>query len=65
MKRLFPQRGLRRILDDFAEIHDRDPVGHVANDRQVVRDEQIGGAAAGLEAAHQVDDLGLDRDIER
>ena len=45
-------RGLRvelgrgRGLDDLAEVHDRDPVGDVAHDREVVADEQVGEAAA-------------------
>jgi hypothetical protein len=31
----------RRDLDDHAEVHDRDPIGDVANDGQVVRDEEV------------------------
>ena len=29
-------------LDDLAEVHDRDPVAHVPDDRQVVGDEDVG-----------------------
>ena len=54
----------RRHLDDLAQVHHRDPVGDVLNDRQVVRDEEIGQVELGLQALEQVDDLGLDRDVE-
>ena len=33
-------------LDDLAQVHHRDVVADVAHDRQVVRDEQVGEAAA-------------------
>ncbi len=33
-----------RHLDDLAEVHDRDPVADVPDDRQVVRDEDVGEA---------------------
>ena len=52
-------------LDDLAEVHHRDPVGDVAHDRQVVGDEQIGEAELVLELLEQVDDAGLDADVER
>ena len=54
----------RRDLDDPAEVHDRDPVGDVADDGQVVRDEEVGKVEVLLEALEQVDDLRLDRDVE-
>jgi hypothetical protein len=37
----------------------------VANDRQVVRDEQVGEIELRLEIFQQVQDLRLDRDVER
>ncbi len=54
-----------RDLDDLAEVHDRDPVRDVADDREVVRDEEVRQLEVGLEGLEQVDDLGLDRDVER
>ncbi len=51
-------------LDDLAEVHHRDPVAHVAHDRQVVGDEDVGEAELGLEVEEQVEHLGLDRDVE-
>ena len=38
---------------------------HVAHDGQVVGDEQVGQAEVVLQVLEQVDDLRLDRDVER
>ena len=55
----------RRELDDAAIGHHRDPIGHVVHHGEIVRDEQEGQPALGLEILEQVEDLGLDRDVER
>ena len=55
----------RRDLDDLAEVHDGDPVAHVADDREVVRDEEVGEPQLVLQVGEQVEDLRLDRDVER
>ena len=55
----------RRELDDLAQVHHGDPVRDVAHDAQVVRDEQVREAELVLEVVEQVDDLRLDRDVER
>ena len=52
-------------LGDAAEIHHRDPVGDVAHDREIVRDEQVAELQPFLQVLEQVDDLALDRDVER
>ena len=52
-------------LDDLAEVHDRDPVGDVADDAEVVGDEDVGEPELVLKVVEQVDDLRLDRDVER
>ena len=54
-----------RELDDAAEIHDADAIGDVVNHGEVVRDEEIGQPQLVLQTAHQVQHLGLDRDVER
>ena len=51
-------------LDDLAQVHDRDPVGDVPHDGQVVGDEEVGEVEALLEGAEQVDDLSLNRNVE-
>src|ERR1700730_18147509 len=54
-----------RHLDDLAQVHDDDPVRDVLDHREVVRDEEGGQAALLLQPFEQVDDLGLDGDVER
>ena len=56
---------LGALLDHAAQVHDRDPVGQVTHDRQVVGDEEIGHAELVLQVLEQVDDLGLHGDVER
>ncbi len=51
-------------LDDPAEVHDGDPVADPLDHRQVVRDEHVGEAQFRAQPLHQVDDLGLDGDVE-
>ncbi len=55
----------RRDLDETAEVHHADAVRHVAHDREVVADEQVGEPEAVLQVAHQVEDLRLHRHVER
>ena len=52
-------------LDDTAEIHHRDPARDVAHDAEIVRDEQIGQPELGLEVLQEVENLRLDRNIQR
>ncbi len=59
------QRVGRPDLAHLAQVHDRDAVRHVLDDRQVVGDEDEGQAVAGLHVLEQVEDLGLHRHVER
>ncbi|CDN42283.1 hypothetical protein BN871_BC_00130 [Paenibacillus sp. P22] len=52
------------FLDDLAGIHDHDVVGHLRDDAEIMRDEQDRHPAFILEAAQQVQNLSLDRDVE-
>ena len=52
-------------LDDFAVLHHADPVGEFAHDGEVVGDEQERHAEIAFELGEQVEDLGLDGDVER
>ena len=45
-------------------LHDVDPVAHEPGDPQVVRDQQHGDAGALLQLEQQVEDAGLDGDVE-
>jgi hypothetical protein len=47
----------RRQLDDPAQVHHGDPVADVADDREVVGDEQIRDPEAALQVDQQVQDL--------
>ena len=62
-------RGIHEVgrpdLDDLAEIHHRDPVADVLDDRKVVGDEQVRQSELRAQVREQVEDLGLDRHIER
>jgi hypothetical protein len=53
------------LLDDAARVHDDDPLGELGDDAHVVRDQHDRRRMVALEAPHQLEDLGLDRDVER
>src|SRR5438445_8023864 len=55
----------RGELDKLSEIHDGDPIGDVTDDTQVVCDEDVRQAKAFLQLIEQIQDLGLDRNVER
>ena len=60
------EEGVRRsALDDAAEIHDRDAVADMLHHAEIVADEEIGQAEIALQLHEQIDDLRLDRDVER
>ena len=52
-------------LHDVAQVHDRDAMRDLPNDGEIVCDEQVGDPELLLEIAQEVEDLGLDRDVER
>ena len=52
-------------LGDPAEVHDRHAVADVLDDAHVVGDEHVGQAELALELLEQVEDLRLDRHVER
>src|SRR5699024_7488033 len=45
-------------------VEDEDPIADVADDGEVVSDEKQGDAGVGLHLHQQVQQLGLDRDVE-
>ena len=51
-------------LHDTSQIHDHDPVADVFDDAEVMRDEHIGQVKLLLQAAEEVDDLCLDRNVQ-
>ena len=52
------------FFDDFAEVHDGDAVADVADHAEVVGDEEVGEVVFVLQVLQEVDDLGLDGDVE-
>jgi hypothetical protein len=65
MERAVEDVGDRRLLDDPARVHDRHVVGLLGDDAEVVRDEEQRHAAALPQRAEQLEDLRLDRHVER
>ena len=65
MQRVGEEGLLIRVFDDLAEIHDRDAVADVLYDGEIVRDKQIREVLFALQIHHQIDDLSLDRHVER
>ena len=55
----------RSDLYDLAVVHHCNPVAHVMNDRHVMTDKEITKAEFILQIVEKIQDLGLDRDIER
>ncbi|SAJ34076.1 Uncharacterised protein [Enterobacter cloacae] len=64
MQRVLVELVRRPHLRRSAEVHHQDVVGDVADHRQVVRDEHVGGAELLLQVHEQVQYLGLDRHVE-
>jgi hypothetical protein len=62
---LAKQLMLWRHLDQRAQIHHRDEIAHMGHDRKVMADEQEGQSHLALKLISEVQDIGLDRDIER
>ncbi len=52
-------------LDDPARVHDRDLVDHLGDHAEVVGDQQDRHAEPLAQLSHQLEDLGLDRRVER
>lgn len=53
------------LFDDSPEIHHRDLVRKMFDDREVVGDEQVRDVSLALEIGEQVENLALDRNVER
>ena len=60
MSRRLEQRLGRGAFRDPPEVHHRDTIAHVANDCDIVRNEQVGQREVALQRAQEIQDLGLD-----
>jgi hypothetical protein len=52
------------VLDYLAGVHHHDVVGAASDHSHVVGDEDHGHAKLGLELVEQLENLGLDRNVE-
>src|SRR5579883_311462 len=59
------ERLARRQLDDAARAHDGDAIGDIVDHGEIVRDEEICERELPLQIFQQVEDLRLDRYVER
>ena len=64
MARLAEDFDGRPLLDHVAEVHHAHRVGEVLDQRQVVRNQQIGQAVLLLDVREQVEDLRANRNVE-
>src|ERR1700759_2525228 len=65
MVRLREEVGGAGALDNPAEIHDHDAVADMLHHADVVADEEVSQAKFALEVEKLVEDLRLDRNVER
>jgi len=57
--------GRGAALHHLAVVHDHDLLGHIGDDAEIVGDEQEGHAELLLQILDELEDLRLDRDVER
>ena len=65
MHGVLEDRAPRTQLHDLSQVHHADAVGDPLDDGEVMADEEVRQAELVLEVHHQVDDLRLDRDVQR
>src|SRR5579859_4468769 len=65
MLRIGKELDSRRGFDDTAQIHDGDAIADVLDHAEIVTDEQIGETEIAAQLHEEIDDLRLDRHVER
>ena len=65
MLRIAEYFGDRSVLDNHAQIHDEEEVGQLRDDPKIVGDEYHGHPKLILQIRQQIDDLGLDSNVDR
>ena len=55
----------RTFFNDYAPVEDVEPFSDLPDDSEVVRDEEVRDAELVSELAEEVEDLRLDRDVQR
>ena len=64
MARFFEQLAFVSNLNDAAEIHHGDAMAEMRDDREIMREQEMRDVLPALQVDQQIDDLGLDRDVE-
>src|SRR5829696_6494936 len=64
MQRLLIERDGWRTLDDYSQVHHRNVVRDVAHNAEVVTNEEVGEGALIAQALQELQDLGLDGDVQ-
>jgi hypothetical protein len=65
MQRLLEEVADRGLLGDLGRVHDHDALGGLGDDAHVVGDQHDRHLELVLELVQELEDLGLDRDVER
>jgi len=52
------------VLHDVSQVHHRNGIADIADHMEIVGDEEIAETEFGLQLLQEIDNLGLDRDIE-
>ena len=53
------------LLDDPPKVHDQDAMTELADDREIVRDEEVGHAQLSLQPPEKQHDLGAKPDVQQ
>src|SRR5438067_11242125 len=65
MERLFVQSPLRSYLDELTQVHHANAFAHVIDRPEVMRDQEHGELEVVLQCSQQVENLRLDRYVQR
>ncbi len=64
VQRSFVEHRHRRYLQQLAQIHHRDAIGHVADHGKIVGDEEVGELASFAKVVEEIEHLGLDGNVQ-
>ena len=64
MERVDEQLIARCLFDNLTEIHHCDFIAEMLHHSEIVRNKKVGQPILALQIAKQVENLGLDRDVE-
>jgi hypothetical protein len=65
MKGIAVELAARRQFHNPSQVHDPDPIADVPDHTEIVRDKQVGQSHFPLQILHQIQDLRLNRHVQR